>query len=247
MIKFFRKFRLKMLNENKFSKYLIYAIGEILLVVIGILIALQINIRNESNKLIAAKHVYYQQLLKDLASDSTYLEGKIVSYENRISNYNKYKERYKSQKLSPEEVIQFQSQLNFMTDHIRFQNSTIESLENTGDIKLIPLELRNKIIDLKRHQELIIEFTNNNYAYYMQAIKPTGLSGSIPGFEERLNHQPELKSYLNIEEKLDVIILSIEYAMFLKIYNEGTNINEFKKMLTDIETIVELINSDLKD
>jgi hypothetical protein len=47
MIKFFRKIRQRMLTENKFSKYLIYAIGEILLVVIGILIALQINNWNE--------------------------------------------------------------------------------------------------------------------------------------------------------------------------------------------------------
>jgi uncharacterized membrane protein YgaE (UPF0421/DUF939 family) len=43
MIKFFRKIRKHLLAENKFSKYLIYAIGEIILVVIGILIALQIN------------------------------------------------------------------------------------------------------------------------------------------------------------------------------------------------------------
>ena len=43
MIKFFRKIRHKLLSENKFSKYLIYAIGEIILVVIGILIALSIN------------------------------------------------------------------------------------------------------------------------------------------------------------------------------------------------------------
>ncbi|MFC0605208.1 DUF6090 family protein [Winogradskyella pulchriflava] len=43
MIKFFRKIRQKMLTENKFSKYLIYAIGEIILVVIGILIALQVS------------------------------------------------------------------------------------------------------------------------------------------------------------------------------------------------------------
>lgn len=48
MIKFFRKIRQKMLTENKFSKYLIYAIGEIILVIIGILIALQINNANES-------------------------------------------------------------------------------------------------------------------------------------------------------------------------------------------------------
>ncbi|NKI30945.1 DUF6090 family protein [Croceivirga thetidis] len=50
MIKFFRKIRQKLLSENKFSKYLLYAIGEIILVVIGILIALQINTWNEKRK-----------------------------------------------------------------------------------------------------------------------------------------------------------------------------------------------------
>ena len=50
MIKLFRKIRQNLLTENKFSKYLIYAIGEILLVVIGILIALNINNNNELEK-----------------------------------------------------------------------------------------------------------------------------------------------------------------------------------------------------
>lgn len=50
MIKFFRKVRQKLLNENKFSKYLIYTIGEIVLLVIGILIALQINNWNEHQR-----------------------------------------------------------------------------------------------------------------------------------------------------------------------------------------------------
>jgi hypothetical protein len=50
MINFFRRIRRNLSSENKFSRYLIYAIGEIVLVVIGILIALQINNWNESNK-----------------------------------------------------------------------------------------------------------------------------------------------------------------------------------------------------
>ncbi|WP_299122275.1 hypothetical protein [uncultured Winogradskyella sp.] len=50
MIKFFRRIRKRLLTENKFSKYLLYAIGEIILVVIGILIALQFNNRNEQRK-----------------------------------------------------------------------------------------------------------------------------------------------------------------------------------------------------
>lgn len=58
MIKFFRKIRHKLISKNppagraaRFSKYLIYAIGEIMLVVIGILIALQINNWNEDQKI----------------------------------------------------------------------------------------------------------------------------------------------------------------------------------------------------
>ena len=48
MIKFFRRIRQQLLTENKFSKYMLYAIGEIILVVIGILIALQINTWNQN-------------------------------------------------------------------------------------------------------------------------------------------------------------------------------------------------------
>ncbi len=51
MIKFFRKFRQNLLSEGKTGKYLKYAIGEIILIVIGILIALQINNWNEARKL----------------------------------------------------------------------------------------------------------------------------------------------------------------------------------------------------
>jgi len=51
MIKFLRKIRKQLLSQNRFTKYLIYAVGEIVLVVIGILIALQINNWNESKKL----------------------------------------------------------------------------------------------------------------------------------------------------------------------------------------------------
>lgn len=47
MIQFFRRIRQKLLQENRFSKYLLYAIGEIVLVVIGILLALQINSWNQ--------------------------------------------------------------------------------------------------------------------------------------------------------------------------------------------------------
>ena len=70
MIKFFRHIRKQLLTENNFSKYLIYAIGEIVLVVIGILIALQINNKNESRKAMVKERVVIINLVQDLKSDS---------------------------------------------------------------------------------------------------------------------------------------------------------------------------------
>jgi hypothetical protein len=68
MIKFFRKIRQRLLTENKFSKYLLYAIGEIVLVVIGILIALQINNWNAEQKIKKEEIVILNNLLESLYS-----------------------------------------------------------------------------------------------------------------------------------------------------------------------------------
>ena len=69
MIKIFRKIRQQLLTENKSSKYLIYAIGEIILVVIGILIALSINNWNESRKKKETLYNIYTIIKQDLETD----------------------------------------------------------------------------------------------------------------------------------------------------------------------------------
>ena len=69
MIKFFRRIRQRLLLGNKFSKYLLYAIGEIILVVIGILIALQINNWNELQKAQQQEQELYIKLLENLDND----------------------------------------------------------------------------------------------------------------------------------------------------------------------------------
>ena len=77
MIKFFRIIRKRLLTENKFSKYLLYALGEIVLVVIGILIALAINNQNEQRKEIVQEQVILKQLKTDYKANLLQLENKI--------------------------------------------------------------------------------------------------------------------------------------------------------------------------
>ncbi len=69
MIKFFRKIRQKLIEDGNPKRYLIYAIGEILLVVIGILIALQINNWNEGQKNHRAEKEKYAAIILDLERD----------------------------------------------------------------------------------------------------------------------------------------------------------------------------------
>ena len=81
MLKFFRKIREKMLTENKFSNYLLYSVGEIILVVVGILIALQINNWNqdriehkETEVLLSNLKIEVEENIKDLKDQQNVLK-----------------------------------------------------------------------------------------------------------------------------------------------------------------------------
>ena len=78
MLKFFRKIRQRLLKESRFSKYLLYAIGEIVLVVIGILIALQINNWNEHKKSREFEIFTLQEVRNNLINDSIQIDGILV-------------------------------------------------------------------------------------------------------------------------------------------------------------------------
>ena len=79
MIHFFRKIRQNLLTENRVSRYLLYALGEILLVVIGILIALQINNWNEEKKLRTALSAALEEVREDLVMDTLHLHQEIAT------------------------------------------------------------------------------------------------------------------------------------------------------------------------
>ena len=82
MIKFFRKIRQNLLSEGKLGKYIKYAIGEIILVVIGILIALQINNWNENRKQQSEIIDIYNQIALDLDNDISEFSFVIKYYDS---------------------------------------------------------------------------------------------------------------------------------------------------------------------
>ena len=87
MMKFFRKIRQNLLNENKFKIYLIYGIGEIILVVIGILIAVSINNWKQSINLREEEQNLYADLIQELQND-------LVEVRYHLDYNNQYLLRY---------------------------------------------------------------------------------------------------------------------------------------------------------
>ncbi len=136
MIKFFRKIRQKLLSENKFSKYLIYAFGEITLVVIGILIALQINNWNETQKEKTKLNNILNIVKSDLIKDTLKISFPIKYYEKKNALLSKIIEREDSKsELNAVNELNFKSyssNLNILTNHEEFymQSKGIKLLQN---------------------------------------------------------------------------------------------------------------------
>jgi hypothetical protein len=125
MIKFFRKIRQKLLSENKFSKYLIYAMGEIVLVVIGILIALSLNNWNEErkdqNKLVNV----YRLIDNDIKNDIEDLQRIVDFYSEKKSVF----EKVVNDSISPDLIDKGLSRLLDSHPHIVLNKKGVSQLK----------------------------------------------------------------------------------------------------------------------
>ncbi len=137
MIKFFRKMRLELMTANKTRRYLKYALGEIILVVIGILIALQINNWNEGRKQIQKSRNYLSEIVKDLQSDSL-LYSKTINKLNKdiiVDTWAINELDFKADQLDSI-WLSFGGFYHDQNMNVR----TYQKIQNAGDTKLIGFE-----------------------------------------------------------------------------------------------------------
>lgn len=147
MIKFFRKIRQNLVNEGKTSKYLKYAIGEIILVVFGILIAVQINNWNEQRKDRALEQKLLIALHDDLLINIDRLNKDILLEQRSIKQANKIIKHLDERKpYDPSLDLIFQESI--YSPDITISTSSYEMIKFKG-IDIIQNEpLQRTIIDL---------------------------------------------------------------------------------------------------
>ena len=153
MIKFFRNIRLSALSRNRaseihdpeestavkrFPKYLTYAIGEIILVVIGILIALQINTWNQYKKDRKLEAQYYCRLLEDVRQDYSNYKYSLDLLDVRINANNVVIEK------SLDDTIPLDSIASYLLNSVKFSNrnyrattDAFEDIKSSGNLNIL--------------------------------------------------------------------------------------------------------------
>ena len=162
MIKFFRKIRYDLMGKNKTGKYFKYAIGEIVLVVIGILIALQINNWNENRKNKIAEADYYCRILDDFE-----LNEKLIDETSKLTTYKikLCKELILDLNNTPNDRGEILNKfvLALRQDVFVPSNIAFEDITSSGQLKLLTdLELKNRLIQHSTFLNNILNLLQEN-------------------------------------------------------------------------------------
>lgn len=163
MIKFFRNIRMSLLNEGKTSRYLKYAFGEIILVVIGILIALGISNWNESKKNRNLRLSYSTSLINNLNEDIVVLNSLILQLKNDSIIFSSIEKRVRDSNADTDtiaKIFRYEFPAYVRSDY-SFNNTALMSLLGNSTISYPP-EIRQTMADLIKSQN-DFEKTNTSF------------------------------------------------------------------------------------
>lgn len=179
MIRFFRTIRQRLLTESKFSKYLLYAIGEIILVVIGILIALQINNWNELKSEQIIETAYMKNLLEDLKDDlaiyDTFQKSNEEIYVLIDSIVPGLKSDKRKNKVS--ELAYWTRMVTIKWTIIHTVDRTYEQMKSSGHLRLVS---NNEVANaISKYYTSLSEFEGYNEAGMLWAADYVASLGKI--------------------------------------------------------------------
>lgn len=137
------------MEQNKVRTYLLYAVGEIALVMIGILLALQVNNWNEVQKNAAQERYHLVNLQLDLQADSVRLFELNIDFKKAVCSKMKFEDFLSENSVNTDSLsVHFMNQYFIGTDFIP-NSTTIDELKNSSGLNLITNpQLRRQIVTL---------------------------------------------------------------------------------------------------
>lgn len=254
MAKFFRRIRQQLLSESKLTKYLLYAAGEIILVVIGILIALGINNKNQRSVTRAKEQTYLIGLHEEFSISKNKLEQLIKVNQD---NYNGAKALLNFMSTSdsvPSERLFSSLLFDTFSSDVAFNpnNSLLQEMINSGSLKdisntVLRIQLTNWISTIddvsKQEQELgiqrekVLDMFRTEHTSLRTIYDETGITN-------HLGIHPNQKSYSNLH-LLTSRVFENNVLMFI-LTARSMKEAHYKPLFRDLEEILQLIEGEIE-
>ena len=235
MIKFFRNIRRQLLEKNSIRKYILYAIGEIFLVVVGILIALSINNWNNNKILRRTELKVYENIKNQINEDRLLLKGVIDYNTTYYEQYNFAIQIIKrNDRSNIDTLVQIAPNIYKYSDFNRSGN-IFQNLVNSGDLKILK---NSNIIDRLQGLEELYIYINRleeNHFKVILELGGTNLIDNINFSTGQIERPDEIYSF-----KFQNLLY-----VFMNISEEKDEI--YHRALSEIDAVSDLIESELQE
>jgi len=256
MIKFFRHIRKTLIQQNNMGKYLKYAIGEVLLVVIGILIALQINNWNEERK----DRNREQVILNNLRSDfTTNINNVNNAYDNFIHAYDASVSLLdiirSDSDIDSSEIEQLIDDIINKTKSLDIITGSIDEMLNTGSINLIrdsdlKMQLSNWSYFQTDTEDDIVIYRDYLFNFFIPSLtdKVRLRNMEVPDFFEKdLNLREITKSNFRVDYHQTIRTVEFENEVYNNTLNYMYALNSYKVFNGYLKDTLKLIESNIND
>ncbi len=247
MIKFFRNIRKNLLNEGKTTRYFKYAIGEIILVVIGILIALQINNWNERENSISQAEKHLKTIKLNLQDDILQAEMLLSETQTTIDYANDFLNQFKTLKPVDNNIQMYLIYLMFERN-IEVNESGLNALLNSNSMAFIDENLQNKILNYYRYLEQLKSrelnanteiktmyepYVKEHYYWIWNKKNPWHRQAEFYKDDPRTLENIDLQSVIS-NKQLEVMIMNRRYQSTLILDFYSNTIKLAKDIIDDI-------------
>ena len=239
MFKFFRNIRQSLLMKDKITKYYKYAFGEIVLVVIGILIALSINNWNEARKNRIEQLILINNIIEDLRLDSIHINKSL----SEVGNQKKLVDDLISKSLDNEKKLNYQfiGLLRFSSDFrpISQRNHSV-SVSNLDD-EFIRELLQGYFIEEDKVLDIFLEYVDIIHNKIRPYLSETGMHNLESLYKYKDNESLHVPLHPEIlEEQLK----NIKFQQLL--YERRLKTDSFENLLGSFQLQNEMLINELK-
>ena len=171
MTKLFRNIKQQLLTNNQFSRYFFYAFVEIVLIILGILIALHIDNKNQEKHNLRLEKEYLLSMQTELSVDFENLLRLIENLDDVIERLDVILDSHKNQYQIPLDSITKLYSRMFWVPHFRGHTETFESIESSGHLSLLQNStLKHDYFQLLKEYEVFDKYYDNSFLSFANDI-----------------------------------------------------------------------------